>query len=57
VLYLLFVVVLGFMATTYRRFRDMERQLTLLTRGLSLDEARIERPDADASRDSASDRA
>jgi hypothetical protein len=52
VLYLLFIVVLGFMATTYRRFRDMERQLTLLTRRLALDEARIERPDVDPDRGS-----
>jgi hypothetical protein len=45
VLYLLFVLVLGFMATTYRRFRDMERQLTVLTRRLALDEAaRPEQP-------------
>lgn len=41
VLYLLFVLVLGFMASTYRRFRDMERQLTLLTRRLALDEAML----------------
>ena len=39
VLYLLFVLVLGFMATTYRRFRDMEQQITVLTRRLALDEA------------------
>jgi hypothetical protein len=39
VLYLLFVLVLGFMASTYRRFRDMEQQLTVLTRRIALDEA------------------
>jgi small membrane protein len=39
VLYLLFVLVLGSMATTYRRFRDLEQQITLLTRRLALDEA------------------
>jgi small membrane protein len=41
VLYLLFVLVLGFMATTYRRFRDLEQQLTVLTRRLALDEATL----------------
>ncbi|HET8615686.1 MAG TPA: DUF2304 domain-containing protein [Actinomycetales bacterium] len=44
VLYLLFILVLGFMASTYRRFRDMERQLTLLTRRLALDEAMLPDP-------------
>jgi hypothetical protein len=39
VLYLLFVLVLGFMASTYRRFRDLEHQITILTRRLALDEA------------------
>jgi hypothetical protein len=39
VLYLLFVLVLGFMASTYRRFRDLEHQITVLTRRLALDEA------------------
>lgn len=47
VLYMLLIVVLGFIATTYRRFRAMERQLTLLTRRLALDEAQVEHPDAD----------
>ncbi len=38
VLYLLFVAFLAFVATTYRRFRAMERQVTVLTRQLALDE-------------------
>lgn len=37
-LYGLFVAFIGFIATTYRRFREMERQLTILTRRLALDE-------------------
>jgi small membrane protein len=44
VLYLLFVLVLGFMATTYRRFRDLEQQITVLTRRLALDEAILPDP-------------
>jgi hypothetical protein len=47
VLYLLFVLVLGFMASTYRRFRDLEHQITVLTRRLALDEAVV--PDAQRS--------
>lgn len=44
VLYLLFLLVLGFMASTYRRFREMERQVTVLTRRLALDD--VERRNA-----------
>ena len=44
VLYLLFVLVLGFMASTYRRFRDLEHQITVLTRRLALDEAVLPDP-------------
>jgi len=38
-LYGLIVVVLGFMATSYLRFRDLQRQVTELSRRLALDEA------------------
>lgn len=44
VLYLLFLLVLGFMASTYRRFREMERQVTVLTRRLALDDVERRNP-------------
>ena len=44
-LYLLFVAFLGFVATAGRRYRELERQLTVLTRRLALDEVKgLERP-------------
>ena len=47
-LYGLFVAFLGFIATTYRRFRELERQVTVLTRQLALDEVTPPtRPSAD----------
>ncbi|WP_315913015.1 DUF2304 domain-containing protein [Arthrobacter sp. lap29] len=39
VLYALIVTFLVFMATTYQRFRDMEKTLTLLSRRIALDES------------------
>lgn len=47
-LYGLIVVVLVYMATTYRRFRDTEMRLTLLARRIAIDEALGTRPPADA---------
>lgn len=38
-LYLTILAFLGFVATSYLRFRDMQRQITALTRRLALDEA------------------
>ncbi len=38
-LYLTILAFLGFIATSYLRFRDMQRQITALTRRLALDEA------------------
>ncbi len=38
-LYATIVVVLGFMATSYLRTRDLQRQVTVLSRRLALDEA------------------
>lgn len=37
-LYGLIVVFLAYMVTTYRRFRDLESQITMLARRLALDE-------------------
>lgn len=37
-LYLLFVAFLAFVATAGRRYRELERQLTVLTRRLAIDE-------------------
>lgn len=47
-LYGLIVVFLGYMVTTYRRFRELETQITLLARRLALDEVTTElrAPDA-----------
>jgi hypothetical protein len=47
-LYGLIVVFLGYMVTTYRRFRDLENQITQLARRLALDEvaAELQAPDA-----------
>jgi hypothetical protein len=47
-LYALIVAFLGFIATSYRRSRDMQRQITLLSRRLALDEAPPARPAAPA---------
>lgn len=46
-LYGLIVVFLGYMVTTYRRFRDLESQITQLARRLALDEVAtdLRRPD------------
>lgn len=41
-LYGLIVVFLGYMVTTYRRFRDLEGQITQLARRLALDEVATE---------------
>lgn len=38
-LYATIVAFLGFVATSYLRFRDMQRQITTLTRRIALDEA------------------
>lgn len=43
-LYLTIVAFLGFVATTYLRFRDMQKQITALSRRLALDEAPVSRP-------------
>ncbi|WP_168211815.1 DUF2304 domain-containing protein [Ruania zhangjianzhongii] len=42
VLYLLVIAFLSFIATTYRRMKATDRQITELTRELSLTEARLE---------------
>jgi len=39
-LYLMFAAFLAFVATTGRRHRELERQLTVLTRRIALDEVR-----------------
>ena len=46
-LYGLIVVFLVYMATTYRRFREMEYSLTLLARRLAIDETLVEFPSPD----------
>lgn len=43
-LYGLIVAFLGYLLTSYMRFRAMEGQLTLLARRLALDEARVPAP-------------
>jgi hypothetical protein len=48
-LYLLFVAFLAFVATAGRRQRQLERQLTVLTRRLALDEARPPQAQTDGS--------
>lgn len=47
-LYGLIVVFLGYMATSYLRFQDLQRQVTLLSRRLALDEAPAPRSPNDA---------
>ena len=47
-LYGLIVTFLGYMATSYLRFQDLQRQVTLLSRRLALDEAPAPRSSADA---------
>lgn len=47
-LYGLIVVFLVYMVTTYRRFREMEHNLTLLARRLAIDEAAVGFPPPDA---------
>ena len=47
-LYGLIIVFLGYMVTSYLRFQDLQRQVTLLSRRLALDEAPAPRSPADA---------
>ena len=56
-LYLTIVTFLGFVATSYLRFRDLQRQITAMARRLALDEAAAEAGASAAPRQGSSARA